>query len=600
MESPFKFLDPYELRDRNAFFGRDDEIRDLYNLVSKNRLTFVYGPSGTGKTSLVQCGLADRFGGIDWLPIFIRRGHDLNESLRRELGKALGLPAEQGYEGDLADAVTALFNRYLRPVYLIFDQFEELFILGDEDDHTERQPFYNTIADLLDAELPCRLLFIVREDYFGYLNQFERTVPELYSRKIRVEPMNRAHLKEVITGSCKVYDIGLDAPQKAIEQITDNIIAGKNGIHMPYVQVYLHMLFQRAATEQHAENAGTKVTFTLPAIQELGPINDVLGLFLKDQEVQIGQHLKKQQSEQEPAAQPLPDDFVRRVLDIFATDEGTKVPIRYHMEGQQVVLEGKLVERLAALPARWVSAGVLALEKSRILRRSENEFELAHDTLAALINQQRTVEQRQLAELRRRLEAAYQDHLDLNGHYFLDKLQLARYESVLEHLDPKPEWMLFIKNSQAEAQREEEEEHERVQRELRLSKEKLAAEQRAKLAAITNLLNEQKSRKKQSRLLWAIACVAALAIVFGISAWKQRLNASAAKQKTAEQLIIALEEQQQRLSLETTNLISALEQYERIDYQPLIAPTRQQLAKKDSVIRAIRLQIEQLKQNNEE
>ena len=67
MKSPFKFLDPYDIADRDAFFGRDAEIAELYNLITKNRLTFLYGPSGSGKTSLVKCGLASRFEAIDWL-----------------------------------------------------------------------------------------------------------------------------------------------------------------------------------------------------------------------------------------------------------------------------------------------------------------------------------------------------------------------------------------------------------------------------------------------------------------------------------------------------------------------------------------------------
>lgn len=241
MKSPFKFLDPYELEDKDAFFGRDAETKELYNLVTKNRLTFVYGPSGTGKTSLVQCGLSSRFGGVDWLPIFVRRGEDINAALRRETGKALG--EGPALAGDIPAAVGALFNRYLRPVYLIFDQFEELFILGNP---AEQQAFYDTIAELLEAELPCRLLFILREDYFGHLNQFEKAVPELYHRKLRVEPMSRDNLRAVITGSCKVFNIGFDDARRSPELIMDNIKADKSGIHMPYVQVYLHMLYQEA------------------------------------------------------------------------------------------------------------------------------------------------------------------------------------------------------------------------------------------------------------------------------------------------------------------------------------------------------------------
>ena len=61
MKSPFKFLDAYTLKDKEVFFGREEEVANLYQMVNKNRLILVYGQSGTGKTSLVQCGLAGEF-----------------------------------------------------------------------------------------------------------------------------------------------------------------------------------------------------------------------------------------------------------------------------------------------------------------------------------------------------------------------------------------------------------------------------------------------------------------------------------------------------------------------------------------------------------
>jgi len=82
MRSPFKFLDAYTVQDKNVFFGRDSEIESLYTLVFKTNLLIVYGLSGTGKTSLIQCGLASRFDGPDWYPLFIRRNENLNESIR--------------------------------------------------------------------------------------------------------------------------------------------------------------------------------------------------------------------------------------------------------------------------------------------------------------------------------------------------------------------------------------------------------------------------------------------------------------------------------------------------------------------------------------
>ena len=66
MKSPFKFLESYSIKDRDVFFGRDKEIDTLYSLVYKTPLTLLYGLSGTGKTSIIQCGLANRFEGPDW------------------------------------------------------------------------------------------------------------------------------------------------------------------------------------------------------------------------------------------------------------------------------------------------------------------------------------------------------------------------------------------------------------------------------------------------------------------------------------------------------------------------------------------------------
>ena len=592
MNSPFKFLDAYELKDRDAFFGRETEINDLYQLVTQNRLTFVYGPSGIGKTSLVQCGLASRFDRVDWLPIFVRRGDDINASLRREIGKALGL--DSPYDGDLTEAIDTLYKNYLRPVYLIFDQFEELFILGrDDDEEAERLPFFESIADLLDANQPCRILFIMREDYFGHLNQFEKIVPELYHRKIRVEPMSRDNLQTVITGSCKVFHIGFDDPQRSPQLVMDNILAGKKGVHMPYVQVYLHILYQEAVSvspalpaeaagvggaaptlhsslspvspaiavgeggPQSAGNPTQSLRFTDAIIRKVGPIADVLGRFLQEQKTLIYKTLQ-----QNPVFAAIPEDVVAQVLDVFVSSEGTKVPVGYTLQADgRLALDAKAARPLAGLlaangdsaatvaGAALVSATLHELEKGRILRRSDDALELAHDTLAALIDQQRSLELRQLRDIRQRIETGLREHqesIKSGNLYFFDKGQLARIEPFLAKLGLEAEQEAFLEDSGVEAERKENAERLRAKRELNLVEEKLAGEQRerqlakeklaveqrerqlaeGKLAAEQRevqlagekLAAEQKARERQrllTRLVAAVAFVAVMAAVWG-------------------------------------------------------------------------------------
>ncbi|MEO6037929.1 MAG: ATP-binding protein, partial [Saprospiraceae bacterium] len=178
MTSPFKLLDAYTAADRDQFFGREEEEAALYDMVAKNRLILIYGQSGTGKTSLVQCGLAAHFDVTDWYPLNIRRQVDLNDTLYRRLVQASGVAAGQA----VVAMLDMLYATYLRPAYLIFDQLEELFILGTV---AEQEAFAETIRSILQSTVPCRLLFVIREEYLACLYAFERTVPTLFDRRLR-------------------------------------------------------------------------------------------------------------------------------------------------------------------------------------------------------------------------------------------------------------------------------------------------------------------------------------------------------------------------------------------------------------------------------
>ncbi|GAH63153.1 unnamed protein product [marine sediment metagenome] len=68
-KSPFKFPDSYTKEDKDIFFGRDREIEELYQKVFESKILLVCGVSGTGKSSLIDCGLANKFEDSDWLPI---------------------------------------------------------------------------------------------------------------------------------------------------------------------------------------------------------------------------------------------------------------------------------------------------------------------------------------------------------------------------------------------------------------------------------------------------------------------------------------------------------------------------------------------------
>lgn len=435
MRSPFKFLDAYDLKDKEVFFGRDEEIASLYEMVNKNRLILVYGQSGTGKTSLVRCGLAGRFDVTDWYPILIRRGREVNESLRYALEKAMGGELMDTF----ADTIEELYAIYLRPVYLIFDQLEELFTERISD--KEQETFINTIQSINEANLPCRILFVIREEYLAHLYNFEKTIPTLFDRRLRVEPMSFNNVSNVITNSCEKFNIELEQPEKSVRLIIDSISDKKSGIQLPYLQVYLDMLYREDYQRTYpngAEKDLPPLVFENSEIKAFGAIGNVMKKFLEEQERRIMQHLQECYSK-------VPDDAVRQVLDFFVTLDGTKKPVGYQLENNRLVLEGQQDAHLDGIDDEMLRETLSELERSRILRSDDDSFELAHDSLAALIDQERSDEQRQLNEVRRRLLNIYTEHQTTES--FLNRKQLDSIDEYLDRLNLDEDLLGFVEDS---------------------------------------------------------------------------------------------------------------------------------------------------------
>jgi AAA ATPase domain len=205
-DSPFKLFEPYGPGDKDIFFGRDAEIYALYNLLSQTRLVLIYGASGTGKTSLISAGLPKVFDSTDWFQVSVRRRDDLNDSLRQEINRSLGTTESIQ---SLEDSIRALFKARWIPIYLVFDQFEEVFTLGNV---AERRQFFQDLQRLLKANLPCKILLSMREEYIGYLYDYEPIVPALFEKRFRVEPMQDGMVETVIEQMCALHDIELEQP----------------------------------------------------------------------------------------------------------------------------------------------------------------------------------------------------------------------------------------------------------------------------------------------------------------------------------------------------------------------------------------------------
>ena len=166
-----------------------------------------------------------------------------------------------------------------------------------------------------------------------------------------------------------------------------------------------------------------------------------------------------------------------------------------------------------------------ALESARLIRSDDDSIELAHDSLAALIDSKRTAEERRLNDMKRQIRLAFQTFPTTQE--YLTRKQINAFEDVLPDLDLEPSVLTFFNDSR-----------------------RIRTEEEAALL---------KKEQKRLRILRGIAAAAVLgllvAVWFYVGAQKATEEAIFAKQKADSSLIKMVEAQTQRSKTEADKLI---------------------------------------------
>jgi basic membrane lipoprotein Med (substrate-binding protein (PBP1-ABC) superfamily)/DNA-binding SARP family transcriptional activator len=170
VENPYLGLRAFREADHARFFGQDQLVdRLVARVLGEERFTAVVGPSGSGKSSVVQAGVVPRIRDArpDVLVAQMQPGAHPFEALDAALGE---LPEFDRSELDPSLADDRDMNLDVlpaggeRPLLLVVDQFEELFTTVDG---SEASRFLRRLSQLAtDDGLRVHVLVTLRADFY--------------------------------------------------------------------------------------------------------------------------------------------------------------------------------------------------------------------------------------------------------------------------------------------------------------------------------------------------------------------------------------------------------------------------------------------------
>ena len=342
--NPFVGPRPLERAD-GKLPGRDTEIQELHWRFTAERILWLHGPSGAGKTSLLQAGLIPKLEENDFLILPTVR---LNTA-----------PTGTGnrYIASLHTSLNAIAPQGdTRCRVLIFDQFEEVLTLVPNDGPAKEE-FFKELAHVL--ILPhIWALFIVREDYLPAFSHLARFLPTGMNHRFRLSllsPDNARISIEAIAATSKQREFLPEASQRLASELA-RIRDVRTGqwVDGPTVEPVLLQVVCRTLWATLPASA-TKITPALVPANE--DFDKVLQTFYDG---------------------CLNADPVRK----FPCDERR---IRQWIEDELIAGGVRNIVLESAITATDLPLGLLkALVETRLLRResgSHTWFELAHDRL---------------------------------------------------------------------------------------------------------------------------------------------------------------------------------------------------------------------------
>jgi tetratricopeptide (TPR) repeat protein/energy-coupling factor transporter ATP-binding protein EcfA2 len=280
LTNPFPGLRPFREEEEFLFFGREGQVDAIVDKLAAKRFLAVVGSSGSGKSSLVNCGLrpALRRGamaraGSAWRMAQFRPGGHPIQALAQSLAQP-GLlfdrhgVGEQALE-EIIEATLSMGNLGLVDLFeqaqfngqtnllLVVDQFEELFrysmprsaIAGDDAQqmNEESVAFVSLLLEAVRSEYPIYVVLTMRSDFLGDCARFPGLPEAVNQGQFLIPRLTREERRAAISGPVSVGG-GEISPVLLTRLVND---VGDNPDQLSILQHALNRTWARWQRERH-------------------------------------------------------------------------------------------------------------------------------------------------------------------------------------------------------------------------------------------------------------------------------------------------------------------------------------------------------------
>lgn len=267
--NPYRGLHPFQPEDANCFFGREAVVQRLLEMLHRQSAVILIGPSGSGKSSLIQAGVLprlqawDRTPAFTWQVVCFRPGARPFDALARALAPLLQEGASDPVDlTHLAEELAAgactlqdlcrMHQEQSRPsgaaetfpasrLLLIMDQAEELFTLCT--DPLVRNTFLDVILGAVQAQCaaPGMAVFAaLRADFMGEALRHGALARVIQSSALLLGPMGQEELQSAIVEPARLQGVHFEAG--LVERLLGDL--GDPGGGLPFLEFTLTQLWE--------------------------------------------------------------------------------------------------------------------------------------------------------------------------------------------------------------------------------------------------------------------------------------------------------------------------------------------------------------------